>query len=389
MVGVGTHSPTHSLTSAGFAWSSLVLVLTHPPTFAGFWSELVLTHSPAHFGRLRVELDGELVSPPGGFSLRKAPGHAAFDFRQTLKLRRDATDAQAGDAHAADAAAAAAHAAAAHAAASGRLVPIVQDYVAPVLPRAHTWRFRFLSTWGDPHYMGLDAIQLFGVDGAPLSRPPMRAYAAAADVDALAAGDPRTAQKLFLPLAESAEAAPPTARSFADAWLSPWEPESATELWLVFEQPVSLALLRVRNYSKSPERGVNDFELFGDDLLVFKGQLRRNDHASTDSGESGASGDSGAGGASGASGAGGAWQSVLFTDDAATLKREAERARGVFAAGDEHVLLINDGRLVNPSVAKVVGPSAVAGLALAPTPPPTAVDPLAGPPMSTAFNSYG
>ena len=36
---------------------------------------------------LAVELDGVALSPPAGLLLRKAPGHANFDFAQTLPLR--------------------------------------------------------------------------------------------------------------------------------------------------------------------------------------------------------------------------------------------------------------------------------------------------------------
>ena len=54
--------------------------------------------------------------------------------------------------------------------------------MATVLPRAHLWQMRLLSSWGDLHYLGLDALQLFneeGVDIGPcLARHQMHAHPA-------------------------------------------------------------------------------------------------------------------------------------------------------------------------------------------------------------------
>ena len=94
------------------------------------------------------------------------------------------------------------------------------------------------------------------------------------------------------------------------------------ELSLYFDAPVSLALLRVANYSKTPARGVQEFELLADDLLVYRGTLRQ------------------------AEAGGGGWQSIFFTDDQQTLAQEAPVAVGE-ARGTE-VLLVNDGQVVNP-----------------------------------------
>ena len=82
-------------------------------------------------------------------------------------------------------------------------------------------------------------------------------------------GDPRTAHKLFDAAAnvsggcrEDAEgpwAPPPRARkALSDTWLAPRATRDGNELWLCFEHPVGLTLLRVLNYSKDPARGVHE-----------------------------------------------------------------------------------------------------------------------------------
>ena len=110
---------------------------------------------------LRVELDGALLSPARGFELRKAPGHARFDFGQTLHLHPHAPPDAPPPADAADAAAAAAADAVARwRTGRGRHVPVAQDYFAPVHPRGLSIRLRLLTSWGDPHYLGLDALQV-------------------------------------------------------------------------------------------------------------------------------------------------------------------------------------------------------------------------------------
>lgn len=44
---------------------------------------------------------------------------------------------------------------------------------------------------------------------------------------------------------------------------------------LLFEQPVALGALRLWNYSKTPARGVNEFELEIDGLKIYRGFVRK------------------------------------------------------------------------------------------------------------------
>ena len=338
---------------------------------------------------LRIELDGSLLSPAGGLELRKAPGHAEFDFGQTIPLTwRPQPSPRDNDATATETATppddddpvavAAAEAMAAWRAGRVRGIAVPQDYLAPVHPRGHVIRLRLLSSWGDPHYLGLDALQLFGPGGAPLpiccgaaaevvaataaACAVLRVHASPSDINVLphVLVDPRTVDKLFVPAAAHASAPPPAARkASADVWLAPWQPEQVNELCFYSDTPISLAMVRALNYSKTAARGVRDFELLVDDLLVYQGQLRPADA------------DVAVGTAS-ASSAGPQWQSILFTDEPELLRREAVRVHHT-RAGEEHVLLINSGQVVNQALPPSQRHASITAKAAAEARPSTAV----------------
>lgn len=106
------------------------------------------------------------------------------------------------------------------------------------------------------------------------------------------------------------------------------------ELSLYFEQPVKLALIRLLNYSKSPLRGVSDLEVLADDLLIYRGAIRKSRGAGSAAGED-------------------EWQSILFTGQAETIARESRRVHT--SSSEDHVLLVNDGKAIgfgNGSIAE-------------------------------------
>lgn len=286
--------------------------------------------------QLHIRLDDQLLSPPGGLTLRKGPGNGLFDHAQLIPLvSLDAASLFGGTAGPLPLGALAPP--------SSTYAPLpAQDYWAPVLPQGLLWRLRLLSTWGDVHYIGLDALQLFDENGVDVStsggvvdvpQPAMRCYADPADVNSLpdhAGNDPRTVDKLFRPPADYqpgawAPAPPDGRKAPSDVWLAPHTPGERTvnELWVSFEQPICLSLIRLRNYSKDPARGVHEFELLADGMLVYRGWLKR----------------------AGTSADGSGWQSIVLTDHPHVLEQEGGHLAS--AGQDDLTLLINEGKVMN------------------------------------------
>lgn len=40
-----------------------------------------------------------------------------------------------------------------------------------------------------------------------------------------------------------------------------------------FEKPISIALINIYNYTKTPERGVKEIEIYLDNYLIYSGHL--------------------------------------------------------------------------------------------------------------------
>ena len=86
---------------------------------------------------------------------------------------------------------------------------IKQDFESPVNPSGLLWKFIFYENWFDGYYIGLDAIEMFDIDGNILNLKQCGADVTATPhslIDLVPSGnrlkstfDPRTPEKLFLP----------------------------------------------------------------------------------------------------------------------------------------------------------------------------------------------
>lgn len=132
---------------------------------------------------------------------------------------------------------------------------------------------RILSTWGDPHYVGLTGVEVYDTAGDPVvfsSSAQLRADPP--DVNCLDghSGDPRTVDKLIDGVNTTCDD--------THMWLTPYEPTLPNKLWLKLGSRRELALVRVFNYNKSrihAFRGARNVQMLVDGQLVWSGELHR------------------------------------------------------------------------------------------------------------------
>jgi hypothetical protein len=63
-------------------------------------------------------------------------------------------------------------------------------------------------------------------------------------------------------------------------WLAPFAHGNPNTIFILMDEPVTISCIKIWNYSKTPLRGVKDFEIFIDDHMVFTGSLIVSPHIS-------------------------------------------------------------------------------------------------------------
>ncbi|KAJ8561532.1 hypothetical protein ON010_g8149 [Phytophthora cinnamomi] len=221
--------------------------------------------------QLVVLLDGVAISPnETGFLLRKAPGVADFDFGQLVRFSEDVGTQEKLPTYA------------------ERVrypfitrtykTPIIrQDYEAPLYPQGFLLKIICWTTWGDPYYLGLNGFELYDFAGARIIDKPSIITAVPYSVSELdnSSGrqqDTRTPNNLLSGLDKNTWEA-------HDAWLAPLASSLGNQqgniVYIGFDTPVVLSLIKFWNYSKTPERGVKDVDIYLDDMHLFSGTLRK------------------------------------------------------------------------------------------------------------------
>lgn len=244
-----------------------------------------------------------------------------------------------------------------------------QDYETPTLPSGLLWKFSLYTNCGDQYFVGLDAIEFYDPSGrridvtgkgrvtavphslrdlasSPLdSRVPENLFGSAGrdesglnswlsplapcmtEVEREASGlrvmRRQPAYSLVSSRYENSKAQMVAAGAFDvdeeeedDDGLYLFEPQNL--VFVAFDQPVTVAYIRIYNYSKSPTRGVRDFGLDVDGRLLYMGSLSAADKDAAKDG-----------------------QSILFTNDAKVVR--SEKGKVLYCGSTEQdVLCINE-----------------------------------------------
>lgn len=199
--------------------------------------------------------------------------------------------------------------------------PLNQDYEVPLLPCGQLWKFIFYENWDDEYYIGLDGLEFMDACGnkitpASMSMQSNRMHITALpsslndlDVDTDDGQDPRTPDRLLF---DAEESAPGQAKH--TPWLAPLSRSMSQEeksrvfrqfnkkkaphytideqtygkeyygvypddntLFVFFDEPVTVSLIRLYNYSKTPQRGVKKMGIYVDGDVIFMGAFRKAD----------------------------------------------------------------------------------------------------------------